>query len=277
MIAAVTVVLVTLVMWSAFSPRTLRTGRGVPTRADSRRPGLEPDPVGRAPVPRAPSVTDVQRPPDVQRPAPVEVPVTPPANELSYIDQLARAESRRRIRASAGYTYLNEIVAASADSTLRRWDDRYGRPVRVYLPAGTVEHFVPAFLDAVRGAFETWVDAGVPLTFNLNADSVNAEVVFRWTLQFGIDRTGQTDLTWDQEGHVVSGLVTIATLDPNGKPLAFGDVRVVALHEIGHVLELDHSSDSSDIMFPRARVRDLSGRDIRTAQLLYQLAPGSLR
>ena len=47
MIAAVTVVLVTLVMWSAFSPRTLRTGRGVPTRADSRRPGLEPDPVGR--------------------------------------------------------------------------------------------------------------------------------------------------------------------------------------------------------------------------------------
>jgi hypothetical protein len=30
-------------------------------------------------------------------------------------------------------------------------------------------------------------------------------------------------------------------------------------------------------MFPSTRVRDLSPRDIRTALLLYQLAPGSLR
>ena len=58
------------------------------------------------------------------------------------------------------------------------------------------------------------MEAGVPLTFNVNADSVSAEVVFRWTLQFGIDRTGQTDLTWDQEGHIVSGVVTIATARP---------------------------------------------------------------
>jgi hypothetical protein len=92
-----------------------------------------------------------------------------------------------------------------------------------------------------------------------------------------MDRTGQTDLTWDQEGHIVSGVVTIATVDPKGNPLAPGDVQVVALHEIGHVLGLDHSSDSSDIMFASTRARDLSPRDIRTARLLYQLAPGSLR
>jgi hypothetical protein len=30
-------------------------------------------------------------------------------------------------------------------------------------------------------------------------------------------------------------------------------------------------------MFAKAVVRDLSQRDVRTAELLYQLAPGSLR
>jgi hypothetical protein len=268
MIAAVTVVLVTLVLWSAFSPRTLPSGRRAGSREGSRRPGLEPDPVGRGTAPGA------QPQPYV---APVIPPETPSDSELSYIDQLARAESRRRIRASAGYTYLDEVLAASGDSSLRRWDDRNGRPIRVYVPPGAVEHFQPDFLDAVRGAFETWVEAGVPLTFNVYADSVSAEIVVRWTLQFGIDRTGQTDLVWDRGGRVVSGVITIATLDPNSKPLASGDVRVVALHEVGHVLGLDHSADSSDIMFARARVRGLSDRDIRTVMLLYQLAPGSVR
>ncbi len=55
------------------------------------------------------------------------------------------------------------------------------------------------------------------------------------------------------------------------------DVRVVATHEVGHVLGLDHSKDSTDIMYPTAKVRDLSDRDTRTVLLLYQLTPGSLR
>jgi hypothetical protein len=31
------------------------------------------------------------------------------------------------------------------------------------------------------------------------------------------------------------------------------------------------------MMFPTAKVRDLSDRDVRTVLLLYQLTPGSLR
>lgn len=194
-----------------------------------------------------------------------------------YLDLLARAEIRRRIRASYPYTYLSPIVAASTDSMLHRWDDRVGRPVRVFLAADTVDNFQTTFLDAVRSGFGRWEQAGIPVRFDLRSDSGDAEVRFAWRGQFDIDRTGQTDLEWDQEGHLRSGTVTIATHDPRGHPLAPDDVRVVALHEIGHLIGLDHSPDSTDVMFAKTVLRDLSDRDIRTAMLLYSLAPGSLR
>jgi hypothetical protein len=199
------------------------------------------------------------------------------SNQPGYFDQLARAESRRRIRASAGYTYLGEVLAQSQDSALHRWDDRASRPVRVYVPAGSVANFQPVFLDAVRNALERWTDAGIPVRFAVDPDSTQAEVRFFWKVQFDIDRTGQTDLMWDQDGHILSADVTIATFDSHGHPLTPEDIQVVTVHEMGHVLGLDHSSDSSDLMFGSTRVRDLSPRDIRTALLLYQLAPGSLR
>jgi hypothetical protein len=95
-------------------------------------------------------------------------------------------------------------------------------------------------------------------------------------VQFEIERTGQTDLAWDVEGRIESGVITLATFDPEGQPMGPEEMRVVALHEVGHVLGLDHSPDSADLMFPIAQTRQLSRRDIETARLLYRLAPGPL-
>jgi len=194
-----------------------------------------------------------------------------------YYDQLARAQTRRQVRASAGVTYLNEIVAESADSALHRWDHRYRDPVRILLTGDTVENFQPAFLNAVRSALARWDQVNLPVRFAFVDDSTRAEVIFRWRRQFDIDRTGQTDLTWDRDGHVLSATITIATFDPGNHPMGVEDVRVVALHEIGHMLGLNHSNDSTDVMFGHTMARDLSLRDERTAQLLYELSPGSLR
>ncbi|HWZ27506.1 MAG TPA: matrixin family metalloprotease [Gemmatimonadales bacterium] len=194
-----------------------------------------------------------------------------------YFDQLARAQTRRQLRASAGTTYLNEIVAESSDSALHRWDNRVRDPVRVYLAGDTVENYQPAFQDAVRSALARWDAVDLPVRFRYVDDSTRAEVVFRWRRQFDIDRTGQTDLTWDRDGHVLSAVVTIATYDPADHAMGVEDVRVVALHEIGHMLGLNHSSDSTDIMFGHTMARDLSLRDERTATLLYELTPGSVK
>ena len=239
-----------------------------------------------APVATAPSET-VAAPP---QPAPREgqsqagraeptetIPVAPEGSQPGRMEMLARAEIRRQIRESAPYTYLNDILAKSPDSILHRWDNRILSPVRVYLAPSRVANYQPSFLDAVRAAFRRWEESDVAVRFDLSADSDNAEVSLRWRLQFEIDRTGQTDLTWDGEGNHHSGVVTLATFNQIGQPMTAEEIRIVAMHEVGHLLGLDHSPDSTDLMYPVARVRDLSSRDIQSARLLYRLSPGSIR
>jgi hypothetical protein len=258
----VVVVLVVAVLWdrirdSRATPAAPASGTGAP--AESAAPV--------APPPR----------PETQSQAGRVAPAPTPDTATSYIELLARAEARRQIRGSARTTYLNEILARTPDSILHRWDNRILKPVKVYLAPGTVANYRPAFLDAVRQAFGRWQEAGIPVRFDLSADSTTAEVQVKWRLQFEIDRTGQTDLTWDPDGHHQSGLITLATFNQLGQPMGVDEIRIVALHEIGHLLGLDHSPDSTDLMYPVARVRDLSARDIQSARLLYQLSPGSIR
>lgn len=229
------------------------------------------------PPPPAPPMASTQPPPTPGRSLTGSEIVPAESGGASSLDIVARADMRRRIRSSFPLTYLSIIVAESSDSMLHRWDERVQRPVHVYLARGKAANFRPEFLDAVREAFARWEATGLPVRFDFGEDSADAEVRFAWRTQFDIDRTGETDLEWDRDGHLQSAVVTIATFDPDGRPLASDDVRVVALHEIGHLLGLDHSPDSTDLMFAKAVVRDLSPRDIRTAQLLYALAPGSLR
>jgi len=272
LVSTLVVLLASAALWNAFVR--------VPARA-SAGPGSGAAPaesVAHAASPAVDSVRDTAR--AAAQPAPAPPPmVVPPmgAGGPSYIVLLARSEIRRRIRSSAGSTYLNEIVSASTDSILHRWDGRVSSPVRVFFPPTTVANFQPAFLDAVRSAFQRWQEAGVPVRFNLDADSSSAEVRVQWRIQFEGERSGQTDVQWDEDGRLTSGVITLATFDAKGQPFGADDVRVLALHEIGHLIGLDHSPDQGDIMYTQPKVRDLSPRDIRTAALLYDLAPGPLR
>lgn len=270
MIAAAAVLIVLFIFWDAFRP--------------DKRAATEPDePVAAESVAVAPPAAIPPAPSSSSQGA--AVPAAPTGvstigqavREPTYIDLLARSETRRRIRSSGSSTYLGDMLAASEDSMLRRWDNRSGTPIRVYFAPTYAANFKPAFLDAIRTAFDEWTNVGVPVRFDFNADSTNAEVTVRWRIQFEIERTGQTDVTWDENGHIQSAVITLATFDPKGRPMESDDIRVVASHEVGHLLGLDHSKDSTDIMFPTAKVRDLSERDVRTVLLLYQLSPGSLR
>lgn len=280
MIAAAAVLIVLFIFWDAFKP----TPRPVVPDAVSQEPLriAEPPPIPPPnPASQTPGATTTSQggavpPPPPSNPPPGP-PVGPDGREIPYMDLLARSETRRRIRASGNSTYLSEMLEASGDSMLRRWENRTTSPVRVWFAPTHAANFQSVFLTQIRSGFATWTNAGVPVRFDFTDDSTAAEVIVKWRIQFEIQRTGQTDVTWDQNGHIQSAVITLATFDPDGRPMTPEDVRIVATHEIGHALGLDHSKDSTDMMFPMTRVRDLSDRDVRTVLLLYQLTPGSLR
>ena len=71
--------------------------------------------------------------------------------------------------------------------------------------------------------------------------------------------------------------IAIALHHNHGEPLDASAVRAIALHEVGHLLGLDHCSDTTNIMTPRVRVRELSEADKATMRLIYALPPGSVK
>src|SRR5258705_688731 len=143
MVAAAGVLIVLFVLWDIFKP--------------AARPAAAPEPevvVTHTDAPEGNSSSQGTAPPNLTPP--------PSPNQPNYMEALARYEMRRRIRANAGSTYLNEMLAASGDSMLRRWDNRQSSPVRVYFAPTLAANFQPAFVEAGRRAVRLWTAAGVP-------------------------------------------------------------------------------------------------------------------
>lgn len=192
------------------------------------------------------------------------------------IDRLARLAVRRQLGREGTGTYLDSLIV-STDSLVRRWPDRPELPLRVAIVEGGPTGYTARLAAHVRDAFDAWESAGVPLRFEMVSDTTDADITVHWIDSFNFDRAGQTDLTWDQLGHVRHASIALALRTSNGLKLPDHALLSVAIHEAGHAIGLPHSADSNDVMFPATRSGALSERDRRTAQLLYDLPPGSVR
>lgn len=192
-------------------------------------------------------------------------------------DRAARREwVRQRIRDSAARTYLPETLDQT-DSMLRRWpDDRIDRPLRVAIMRQEVRGFREDFVANVAWAVGRW-NGVLPVGLVTGGDSASADVVVTWVAGLDSNRTGRTDLTWDRRGNLHQATLVLATHTPEGQLLDERRMSALALHEIGHALGLGHSASREDALYPIAISGDLSERDRRTARLLYDLPPGSIR
>jgi len=219
--------------------------------------------------------------------APTRRPNGRPDTALTSVAQSGRSETvgrdaarrervRQRIRDDSTRTYLGETLIET-DSMLRRWpDDRIGRPLRVAITRQDVNGFREDFVANVAWAVSRW-NGVVPVGLMSTGDSDQADVVVTWVASLDSNRTGRTDLTWDQRGNIHRATIVLATHTPEGQLLDARRMSALALHELGHSLGLGHSPSRADAMYPIAMSAELSERDRRTALLLYDLPPGSIR
>ena len=187
------------------------------------------------------------------------------------------SDIRRRLLEGEAGTYIGDILA-QRDSCLARWPERLVDPLRVWVQSGdSIADWKPEFIDQTRDAFVTWQNTGVPVAFVFTRDSSNADVHVTWRDHFDEQISGKTMWARDENWWIVDANITIALHHNRGEALDASAVRAIALHEVGHLLGLDHSSDTTNIMTARVRVRDLSNADRATMRLLYTLPPGSVK
>lgn len=137
--------------------------------------------------------------------------------------------------------------------------------------------------QAVRRAFITW-SAAAPLAFREVGTGDSPDVLIRW----GNAKCGDADMTGTVLAHADyppgcgfygNGMPRPLHFDDQENTWVIGlaassfDVETVALHEVGHVLGLQHSSVTGAVMFPttspNSTVRVLSGDDVEGIRRLY--------
>lgn len=188
-----------------------------------------------------------------------------------------RAEIRRRVRDGAPGTYIGDILH-ERDSALARWADRKGSPLTVWIqPRSKVTDFTPAYVTQVREAFIAWGSLNLPINFSFVRDSAAAEVHVTWIDRFKTPISGRTRWSRDEDWVITDASITLAMHHWQGELLDEASMHAMALHEIGHLLGLDHTKDSLSVMAPIVRVRRLSSTDVATVRLLYALPAGPLR
>ena len=189
-----------------------------------------------------------------------------------------REEVRLALRQGENGTYINELLL-DHDSSLARWPDRRRNPLKVWIqPTAGIGDWEEWHPVQVRAAFEKWMETtDIPVRFTFVKDSSRADIHVGFVHSFDEPISGKTVWARDEKWWIVDADLSIAVHYSTGEPLDQSAVFAITLHEVGHLLGLDHCSDPNNIMSPRVRVRELSAADRATAQLLYRLPPGAVR
>ena len=168
--------------------------------------------------------------------------------------------------------------AQSSDSPAIRWHDANALPVNVWIqPSARVNGSTELLSEAVHAALTMW-SAVASIRFEPTADSSTADIRVYATAHTlaasdGSTAGALTHCEVDDASRIVAADIVIANHKPDGHPWSERSLDALVTHEVGHALGLEHSRDSSSILFPTVQVDGLSASDIASVRALYGVAP----
>jgi hypothetical protein len=193
---------------------------------------------------------------------------------LRYDDEKEKA--RAKVREQEAGTYIPEILLAR-DSSLARWKPRK-TAVPVWVQSRPDLHdWDEEYIEAVSDAFMAWDAVELPIRFRMVRDSTDAEIHVTWRDKFNEQISGRTRWSRDDNWWIVNASIMLAIHHQQGDRLDQSAMKAMALHEVGHLLGLDHTTNTGSIMAPKVRIRNLAAVDIATVRVLYSVSAGSLR
>jgi predicted Zn-dependent protease len=169
-------------------------------------------------------------------------------------------------------------MLAERDSALARWPSRPNDPLVVWIQPNTdIEGWNDSYVKEVQSAFEEWDALRLPVRFSFTTDSSEADIHVTFIDHFEEEISGRTKWARDDNWWITDANIVLAVYHREGSMLDNESMHAMSLHEIGHLLGLDHTMDSTSIMASKVRVRTLSRADSATVRLLYTLPPGGVR